>query len=583
MAEKVPSHMFERFMISAQRYEEEWRKKNEQCFKYCDGEQWTPDEEASIEARGQQATVIDTISPTVDMVCAVANERQCDYQVIGREGSDDQKASLLTALLKHVFDTDNFDYYYQLGFRTAIIGGRSWFEVKKYTDERGKDLIKVEMVPWENVYLDPFSRKPDASDARFIIKTKWVDRDVAKKLFPDAEMLIDSTFTDDYKGQEYEAQNYTQERGDAFYYDPKSNRVKICECYYTMPEKKHIEVLNERTGKKEQKTIDANVLHYVIFSDDIILQGSATDHSANEDPIGIDMFPLIPMYCMRDRKGRPFGIVRRLLDIQDQINKLNSKFLWTLMTNRLVAEEGALRDPDEAKEEFQKPDGLVIVNNGGLAKIRIDEKYRDLSYMSTHLNFLMMTEQRISGVNDSMLGLGGTNERSGIMQSTRISQGAAMQTSILENMYFSKQRIALVVLRMIGKYYTDYRVVRITQPNGTTDTIEFNKPQYAVPETGGEILSGGMVKPEMSIMNSIEDTLYYDVLLKKVPPFTSQRALMLQSFVEAMKANVIPAPVAGKMLLMLGDIPDKEQLIAELEAFYQGQQAALEQSAPPVQ
>ena len=291
------------------------------------------------------------------------------------------------------------------------------------------------------------------------------------------------------------------------------------------------------------------------------------------------MFPLVPMHCMRDRFGRPRGIVNSLIDIQDQINKLNSKFLWTLMANRLVAETGALRDPDEAREEYQKPDGLVLLNEGGMAKVRIDDKYRDLSYMSNHLNFLLMTEQRISGVNDSMLGLGGTNERSGIMQSTRISQGAAMQTSILENMYFSKQRIALIVLRMIGKFYTDYRIVRITQPNGSTETIEFNKPVYTTPEQGGEILPNGMVKPEMSILNDIEDTLYYDVILKKVPPFTSQRALMLSSFVEAMKANVIPAPVAAKVLFMLGDVPDKEQLIAELEQFYQAQQAMAEQAA----
>lgn len=576
MAEHVPNHMFDRFLMSAKRYEEEWRRSNQQCFEYCDGDQWTKEEIDNIEDRGQQATVINTILPTVDMVCSVANERQCDIQVVGREGSDDNKATLMTALLKHVFDTANFEYYHQQGFRTAIIGGRSWFEVLKYTDERGKDLIKVENIPWENVYLDPFSRKPDASDARFIIKTKWVDRDIVKHLFPDAADYLDSTFDEDYKGQEEEAQTHSNERGEAFYFDAKSNRIRICECYYTMPEKKHITILNERTGKKEDKTVNSNVIHYVIFSDDVILQGSATDHSVNKNPLGIDMFPMIPMYCARDRKGRPRGIVKGLIDIQDQINKLNSKFLWTLMTNRIIAEEGALKDPDEAREEFQKPDGLVLVNDGGLNKIRIDEKYRDLSYMSNHLNFLLSTEQRISGVNDSMLGMGGTNERSGIMQSTRISQGAAMQTSILENMYFSKARIALVVLRMIGKFYTDYRVVRIAKPNGESETYEFNKPQYVTPEFPSGQVQQGMIQPELKILNEIEDTLYYDVILKKVPPFTSVRAQMLTIFSEVLKSGVIPPPIAAKMMVMLSDMPNKEDIIFELENFYREQASAVQ-------
>jgi hypothetical protein len=276
---------------------------------------------------------------------------------------------------------------------------------------------------------------------------------------------------------------------------------------------------------------------------------------------------------MRDRFGRPKGIVRDLVDLQDQINKLNSKFLWTVAANRVIVEEGAVPDEDELREEMQKPDGLAILNEGGLAKMRVDDKYRDLSYMSNHLNFLLQTEQRISGVNDSMLGLGGTNERSGIMQNTRINQGAAMQTTILENMYFSKQRMALVLLRLIGTFYTDYRIVRITAPNGLTDNYEFNIPERD--EAGN--LTG-------NIINKIEDTLYYDVYLKKVPPFNSIRDRMLTIFAEILKSNVIPAPIAGKMMIMLSDMPNKEDLILELENFYQAQaQAAAPAAAGAVQ
>ena len=221
---------------------------------------------------------------------------------------------------------------------------------------------------------------------------------------------------------------------------------------------------------------------------------------------------------------------------------------------------------------MQKPDGLAVLNDGGLQKMRVDDKYRDLSYMSNHLNFLLSTEQRISGVNDSMLGLGGTNERSGVMQNTRISQGAAMQTTILENMYFSKQRISLVLLRLIGKFYTDYRIVRITQPNGLTDNYEFNIPEKD--ENGN---------PTGGILNKIEDSLYYDVILKKVPPFNSMRDRMLTIFAEVLKSNVIPAPIAGKMMLLLSDMPNKQDLILELENFYAAQQQPQQAAAAPVQ
>lgn len=568
MAERVPNHLFDRYMRSARRFEEEWRKQNQQCFEYVDGDQWTEEERYNIESRGQQATVINTISPTIDMVCAVASQQQADIQVVGREGSDDEKASLLTMLLKHVMDTCHFDYQEKEAARECYIGGRSWFECGIFTDERGKDLVKVEHIPWENVYCDPFSRKPDASDARFIIKVKWIDRDMLKQLYPEAADMVDCVFEDDYHGQEYEAQNHSVGRSD-FYWDVKSNRVRVCECYYTMPEYKKIKVLNDSGDGETEKEILTNVLHYVVFSDEIILDGSATNHAVNTPPLNIDVYPLIPMYCRRDRKGRPLGIVRNLIDLQDQINKLNSKFLWTLMSNRLIAEAGAARDMAEVREEFQKPDGLVELNEGGLSKVKIDDKYRDLSYMSTHLNFLLATEQRISGVNDSMLGLGGTNERSGIMQSTRISQGASMQTSILENMFFSRERVAFVVLKLIGAYYTDYRVMTITQPNGTYKRVEFNRQEEVFDPVAGTVTH--------RILDRIDDTLYYDCILKRVAPFNSIRERQLQIFSEVFKSGVIPAEIAGEIMLLLSDLPNRQEILSKLQNAYQ--QQAMQQQA----
>ena len=556
MAERVPDHKFDRWMRSAQKYEEDWRKSNQQNFEYLDGDQWSDGERYAIESRGQQPTVINTVLPTVDMVCAVASQQQADIQVIGRENSDENMATLLTGLLKHVLDNCHYDYQEKIAIRESYIGGRSWFEVGLFTDERGKDLIKVDHIPWENVYLDPFSRKPDASDARFIIKAKWLDRDVVKSLFPEAERMIDTVFDDDYEGQEYEAQMNSAGRSD-FYWDPKSNRVRVCECYYKRPEKVKIKILNEDTGKEQSKEIIKDVLHYVIFSDEVILQGSATNHDENMPDLDIDAYPLIPMYCRRDRKGRPAGIVRNLIDLQDQINKLQSKFMWTLMSNRLIVEDGACDDLETVREEYQRPDGVVKLNSGGLNKIRVDDKYRDLSYMSNHLNFLLMTEQRISGVNDSMLGLGGTNERSGVMQSTRISQGASMQTVMLENMFYARECVTRVILKLIGRYYTDYRIMQVTEPNGERVNYEFNRKERNIDPATGEV--------EEKILNKIENILYYDVILKRVAPFTNLKERQMQIFAEVLKTGTLPPEISGKIMLELSDLPNKQDLIMQMQ------------------
>jgi hypothetical protein len=226
-------------------------------------------------------------------------------------------------------------------------------------------------------------------------------------------------------------------------------------------------------------------------------------------------------------------------------------------------EDGACDDLESVREEYQRPDGVVKLNPGGLNKIRVDDKYRDLSYMSNHLNFLLMTEQRISGVNDSMLGLGGTNERSGVMQSTRISQGASMQTSILENMFYARECVARVILKLIGRYYTDYRIMQVTEPNGERVNYEFNKKERTIDPATGQV--------QESILNKIEDIIYYDVILKRVAPFTNLKERQMQIFAEVLKTGTLPAEIAGKIMLELSDLPNKQDLIMQMQDI-QGQQ-----------
>jgi hypothetical protein len=165
-----------------------------------------------------------------------------------------------------------------------------------------------------------------------------------------------------------------------------------------------------------------------------------------------------------------------------------------------------------------------------------------------------------------MLGLGGTNERSGVMQSTRISQGASMQTSILENMFYARECVARVILKLIGKYYTDYRVIQITEPNGTRVNYEFNKKESFIDNATGEV--------KQNILFQIENILYYDVILKRVPPFTSIKERQMQIFAEVLKTGTLPPEIAGKIMLGLSDLPNKQDLLLEMQNIMGEQQQA---------
>jgi hypothetical protein len=529
----VPQHRFYAWLSACAQYESKWRRENEAAYDYYDGEQWTDEEQAILDARGQQPTVLNVIRPTIDLVVAMQAERRIDYQIVGREESDELMARLLTELLKQVFDTCDYSYYETQAFRQGAIGGRGWLGVSD-RDTEGNRQISVEHIPWEEMYVDPYHRKPDGSDARWMIRRVWMDRDEARTRWPDKEPDLDSCFTDDYHGLEYEAQLEAADRGLA-QYDIRRDRIAVHETWY-----------RDATGQ----------VRYCVWSDQVFLEGSPDSDAANERPYTLNAFPYVCFYAFRRHRGQPRGLVKLIESAQDQINKLNSKYLWCLSSNRLMVEQGAVDNPDEAREEWSRPDGLVLLNNGGLQKTKTEDNLREASSMLQHLYFLLTMVQRTSGVNDSMIGVGGTNERSAQQQTQRILQGASMMTSLIENLWFAKRRVARLILRLIGETYTDRMVVRVVNPDGTASHYALNDPEGA--DGDGEPV----------FANRIEDILRFDVVLREVPPFSTTRENSMKIFSEVLKSGVLPPQIAGKVILMLSDLPGKEDIIYELEQTY---------------
>lgn len=536
MARAGPLHTFDRWLSGAVRYEEDWRQDALTFSQYYDSEQWTDAEEAILAERGQAPSVLNLIRPTIDNLIGTQAERRIDFQVLPREESDELLAKILTELLKQTFDVSKYDYYETAAFRQGITCGRSWFEVW-YDKER--DQVMVDHIPFDEVYCDPFHRKPDCSDALWIAKQVWMDRDEAKETWGEKADLIDSAFTDAYEGIEYKAQQDAPDRSFS-YYDSRTDRIMVVDMWYRIK----------------------GTLHHVVFSDEVFLEGSEDGPNDSPLPAAIKCFPLVPYYAMRATDGTPLSLVKLLKNIQDQLNKENSKYLWSISSNRVFAEKGAFDNPDEAREEINRPDGFVMLRDGGSQKVKTEDNLRESQHILAHMQWLVVLMQRISGVNDAALGVGGTNERSATQQMTRIMQGAQMQTSIIENLYMTKRVVAETVLIFIGAYYTKRRVVREMAPNGSFSFATVNGE--GMDEAG-----------EKFIENPIRDVLNFDVLLKPSAPFSTVRQLMLQTFAEIAKAIPLPPEIVTEIFIKNSDLPDKAELIRRVQDYYNAQAKAM--------
>ena len=181
------------------------------------------------------------------------------------------------------------------------------------------------------------------------------------------------------------------------------------------------------------------------------------------------------------------------------------------------------------------------------------------------MNLLVEMSGRITGINDALIGIGGNNARTATQEGSRIQQGASMQTAVIENLYFSKLQVAKITLKMIGQFYNTKRILRITAPNGVSETFELNSKD----EQGNPL-------------NNITETLKFDVELREEAPFTIAREATNRLLSEIIKSNPQFANVLLIPFIKNLPIQNKQFLIQQLEAITQQtnqdeQQAGLNQ------
>lgn len=544
-----PHHKFHQWMEDARLYSSAWRKRNEDHFDFYDGNQWTDEQKAVLQDRGQQATVLNIVRPTIDMICSQNAQRRTDINILGRELSDDGLAYVLTNLLKQVYDTSDYNFYEGQVFREGVTGGMGWLEVGVRQNDLDENEVFIDHVPWNEIYWDPHFRRPDGSDARFIVRQVWMDRDQVIARYPDANDDIEAVFEafiEDYQGQEYAAQSATAGGSitSTDHYDHKTRRVAVNECWY-------------RDNKDR--------LRYCVFSYGTFLEGSDEDEDNDPPYEGISDLPFVCYMASRNRKGEPQGVVEWISEIQRTLNHTYSRWQYNIVSRQIMAEEDASDDWNNIREEIKKPDGLLLFAPGAMTsnKVQQVQNTSESAHLSNAWNFLVSMAQRTSGVNEAMMGMGGNNARSAQQESSRMLQGAAMQTSVIENLHFTKKRAARLILKLMGTYYTEERVLRITAPNQQTEKYALNVPYEG--EDGEEVFY------------DIKDALKYDVILQQVAAFDSVRSHMLTAIAEFAKAGAIPPQVASRMLIEYSNLPEKTRVIQEIEAFFAQQQAAAQQ------
>jgi len=464
-----------------------------------DNIQWDPEDAAILKDRGQMPLVYNEVAPMVDWLIGTERRARVDWKVFPRTEDDVAMADTKTKVLKYVSDINRVPFVRSRAFADAAKVGVGWLD-DGVRDDPTQDVIFSKYEDWRNVLWDSSSYDLDLGDARYLFRWRWVDEDIACMMFPDRVGEIKSAIhdvgnmerndDDDATGY-YDGSNDTARSGSIrasgsyAASDSKRNRVKLIECQYRKPTQVKLvadgplkgQFVHEQDMAMHQalaqhgSSIIEKVMmrtHFAVFTERDMISMGASIYRHNR-------YTLTPIWCYRRGKDRlPYGAIRRVRDIQQDLNKRASKALFLMNTNQVIADEGAVEDWSLLRDEVDRPDGMIVKKAGKTLEIR-----RDSDQAAGQINMMTLAQstiQRASGISNENLGRQ-TNAVSGLAIQARQQQGSVVTTEPFDNLRFAIQVQGEKQLSLTEQFYTEEKVVRLTGARGALEWVKINQPE----------------------------------------------------------------------------------------------------------
>lgn len=561
-----------------------WRTKADREMDYYDGNQLDSEILQRQRQIGMPPAVEPIIGPAIDAVLGFEAKTRTDWRVIpdSDRGGDDV-AEALNYKLNQAERHSKADRACSDAYKSQVSVGLGWVEVAKESNPF-RYPFRCRSVHRNEIWWDWLAVEPDLSDARYLIRRRWVDRDQAKLMFPDKADLIRASSTGwqgidismslDGGGSTDLAQSYTDERGwsieEMNWRDIENRRVCLFEVWYRVW--KRVMVMKMPDGRIVEVD-DANQAHLVALATGVIRPEWAVvpkmrrsmwmgPHCLDDGPTPYrhQKFPYVAFWGKReDRTGVPFGLIRGMVYQQDNINSVISKIRWGLSSVRTTRTQGAVLADDEAfRQQVARIDADIVLDanhmaqQGAVFKVERDFQLNDQQF--SLLADSRLAIQRSSGITSGFMGQQG-NASSGVQEATQVEQSVQALADINDNFAFSRAEVGDLLLSMIIEDMLGKQETVFIDGKGLREDREISLNQPTLDEETGLTY----------LTNDIERTKI-KVTLNEVPSTPTFRTQQLAAMSEAFKS--MPKEyqsVALPYLLNLMDVPDKDAIIKAIK------------------
>lgn len=543
-----------------------WRDEAREDYDFVAGKQWSEEEIQRFRKGGRPAITINRIKPHLNILSGYQRLNRYDIDFLARTSDDVELCQIRRGITKYVMDRCDYDSVESQVFLDCAIGGLGWFGVRyKFDHEIQDGEAVIERVDPFGMYIDPEAHELDFSDAKFLIRAKWVGKDELKQVYPEHADAIENNFAV-YDTAERENENWRV--ADPLYYSGELKKVRVVECWY---KERVNQAVMGANGQPAQ--IPITQVKLCVFFDRTVLEEITSPYQHGE-------FPYVPMiYHYYGVGDTPAGFVRDLKDPQREVNKRRIQELHLLNTSANGGgwvEEGAMT-PDQESEFERKgsiPGHYQKVLPGAISQNKIQERRP-----TNPPTAVIQAEQQaaddiktISGINESLLGVDVPSQASGRAIELRQKQAVTHLATIFDSLRRSKKKIVNLLwgrrghAGIIPQFYTAEKTYRIEGENGQ-QFVTVNQ-QIAVQDP-----VAGIIFRTLKDLSQGE----FDVVIADVEASATHRQAQMWSLVDAVSKLGIPADLIFDTIVDLSDLPKKNDIKMRWQQKMQQQQEQAQQ------
>lgn len=543
---------------------QQWRRDSATAIEYWDGNQFPPDLARKFRERGLPMIVHNCIKRWINSVVGMLERNQTDGVV---RIEDPRLQALELALSQHLKEAERMtgaDRACLNAMDYAIKGGIGWVEVGEHSDPfRYPD--RVEDLPWREMDWDTSALRADLDDAQWFRRLKKYPRSVLMRAFPDKASLIHMAGGETDMVSWYEPEILER---DVNSWRDTSRWIGL--------------------GRQQRELVSVSEFRYRVMVDGYVVMtqgGPVIFDEKNEEHLQAYYAGLVePMpatyrrvrqsfwlgpYCLLDRwnprpdhdigwvpficyiedqTGAPYGLIRDMMTLQDEINATKGKMHWSMDSATIIGDKDRVEDWDDAREAVNRRDGIIVLQksqnpnaefkidrHGGITQWQL-EAYRDAT---AKIGYVHGLEAPVAGGRSS-------SDQSGVSQQIQIDQSVTSLGRPMANYRESRRRVLdLLLNQRIAKLSAGgAEELRYKDRDGSKKAVQVNVPVQL--EDGTE---------ETLTLSKLKRTTVLDDT-PSTPTYRSQQFLQiidtLRSMPEDAQRLLIPA------MFEMSDLPNRD-------------------------